>query len=433
ATFQGLQLNDEPAPVIGSALAARSQPRSKVPFIAAAAAVAAVAFAVWMFTKDEAERAASAASAAAAIPAPASRYAKFTTEPADSRILVNGSEGHIGTPWKVALTEGQHQVEISREGYKTWTRSIEVEAGETQNFHVVLEQLNKLDNNSSTLRVRPSPLHFEAEVDGNPVRSGTPFEMELAPGIHRIVLKKAGVAIWRHELTVAPATTYELAPTVNERRRDEPAVVRDRVAAVGPGSAAGAGSAEEDDIGLGDSGSSSGSSGSGSAGSGSSSAAGSGSAGSASGSGGSGSASSGSAGSGSGSDVSPVITPTPVTPTPAPIRPAPIVPAITQPIKQPITPPAPTGPVNVSSAAVKRLSGEAPNLRTQRMDELPKVISAKVCIDTKGTVSSVSIIQSIDQRFVKELQSTLRAWKYAPYVINGAPRAACFVVPMRTK
>ena len=128
-----------------------------------------------------------------------------------------------------------------------------------------------------------------------------------------------------------------------------------------------------------------------------------------------------------------MITPTPVTPTPAPIRPAPIVPAITQPIKQPITPPAPTGPVNVSSAAVKRLSGEAPNLRTQRMDELPKVISAKVCIDTKGTVSSVSIIQSIDQRFVKELQSTLRAWKYAPYVINGAPRAACFVVPMRTK
>lgn len=425
-SMQAAQDDATPAPAIGAALASRPAPRSKVPFIAAGAAVLAVAFAVWMFTKDKA-RESQPAAAAAVLPQQPSRYAKFTTEPADSRILVNGREGHIGTPWKVALTEGQHQVEISREGYRTWTRTIEVEAGETQNFHVVLEQLNTLDNNASTLRVRPSPLHFDAEVDGKPVRSGTPFEMELAPGIHRIVLKKAGVAVWRHELTVAPATTYELAPTVNERRRED--LGRPTAVASATGSAGSAGSNDDsedtDDIGLGQP---TPTSGSGSAGS--ASATGSGSAGSASnGSGSAGSAAeratepagSGSAtGSGSGSAVKPVVS-------------APIVPAITAPVRVPKPPPAPVGPVTVSASAVKRLSGDLPNLRTLRTDDLPKVISAKLCIDTSGKVTSVNIIQQLEQRFVKDLQSTLKGWKYAPYLLDGAVRAACFVVPMRTK
>jgi hypothetical protein len=99
----------------------------------------------------------------------------------------------------------------------------------------------------------------------------------------------------------------------------------------------------------------------------------------------------------------------------------------------PKIPPVPAGPVTVSASAVKRLSGEAPNLRTLRTDELPKVISAKICIDTSGKVSNVSIIQRIDQRFVSDLQSTLKGWKYAPYTIDGTARPACFVVPMRTK
>jgi hypothetical protein len=122
--------------------------------------------------------------------------------------------------------------------------------------------------------------------------------------------------------------------------------------------------------------------------------------------------------------ISPVATPEPTTP------------AITQPVAKPATPSvaaAPAGPVPVSASQVKRLSGDAPNLRTVRMDDLPKVISAKMCIDTSGNVSSVNIIQSIDGRFVKELQATLKRWRYAPYMVNGSARAACFVVPMRTK
>jgi eukaryotic-like serine/threonine-protein kinase len=411
-------------PAVGGALAARNQPRSRVPLIAAAAGALGLILAIWLITRGSPSKA-SESKIGTAVPAPVSRYAKFTTEPADSRILVDGSEGHIGTPWKVALSDGQHQVEISREGYKTWTRTLSVEDGETQNFHVVLEQLNKLDNNSSTVRVHPSPAHFDAEVDGKPVPNGTPFDMELAPGIHRIVLRKAGQTVWRHELTVAPATTYELAPTVNERRRDD-VDPRDRVAVNTGSGSAGTKETLAQELGLG---------GSGSAGSGS---AGSGSAGS--GSAGSGSAGSGSAGSGSaipslGSGALPppsgklpeVARPTP---TPELPRPAPIA-VLPKPVAAPT--PVDAGPATISSSAVRRTSGDQPNLRTLRMDELPKVISAKICIDTSGNVTSVGIIQSIDRKFVKELQSTLKGWRYSPYLVSGVARAACFVVGMRTK
>jgi eukaryotic-like serine/threonine-protein kinase len=417
------------APIVGGGLASRSQPRSKTPLIAAVIGVAAVAMVVWFITQGGTSKATATSSAGATVSSSATRYAKFTAEPADSRILIDGSNGHIGTPWKVALTEGVHQVEISAEGYKTWKRSLEVDAGETQNFHVMLEKLSSTNSNNSTLRVRPSPARFDAEVDGMPIASGTPFEMELAPGIHRIILRKNGAIVWKHELTVSPATTYELAPTVNERgtqaRGDRVADATERpdrnprnpVASV----------SVNNDIGSINSGVTNGSAGSGSAGSGS------GSAGSGSGSAGSGSAGSASAGSGSagaGSSAIPAVAPTPVAPKPA--TPTPAIVAVPRPTALP-APAAPAGPVPVSSAAVKRLSGEAPNLRTGRMDDLPKVISAKLCIDTSGTVSSVNIIQAIDSRFVKELQATLKKWKYAPYLLNGAARPACFVVPMRIK
>lgn len=417
-------------PIVGSGLASRSQSRSKTPLIAAVVGVAAIAAVIFFVTQGGKSQSAATTAPGATVPSNATRFAKFTTEPADSRILIDGSNGHIGTPWKVALTEGVHQVEISAEGFKTWKRTIEVDAGETQNFHVMLEQLSSLNKNNSTLRVRPSPAHFDAEVDGMPIASGTPFEMELAPGIHRIILRKNGAIVWKHELTVSPATTYELAPTVNERgtapQRGERVADNDRERPARNPQVASASVSNDNDIGTISSGVSGSGSGGGSAGSASGSAgSAAGSAGSAAGSAGSGA---GSAGSGAGSAIAPL--PAPVTPKVTPTAPA-IVP-VPKPTALP-TPAAPSGPVPVSSAAVKRLSGEAPNLRTGRMDDLPKLISAKLCIDTSGNVGSVDIIQKIDSRFVKELQSTLKKWKYAPYMLNGSARAACFVVPMRIK
>ncbi len=415
-------------PIVGGGLASRSQSRSKAPVIGAVVGVAALAGVVWFLTQGKSGSPSATNAPGATVPSNATRFAKFTTEPADSRILIDGTNGHIGTPWKVSLTEGTHQVEISAEGFKTWKRTIEVDAGETQNFHVMLEQLSALNKNNSTLRVRPSPAHFDAEVDGMPIASGTPFEMELPPGIHRIILRKNTAIVWKHELTVSPATTYELAPTVNERgsaaQRGERVADNDRERPARNNQVASASASNDNDIGtissgVGCAGSAAGSGRAGSA-------AGSGSAGSAAGSG---SAGSGAGSAGSGSAIAPL--PVPTLPKPTPTTPA-IAAALPKPTPAPV-PAAPAGPVPVSSAAVKRLNGEAPNLRTSRMDDLPKVISAKLCIDTSGNVNSVNIIQNIDSRFVKELQNTLKKWKYAPYMLNGSARAACFVVPMRIK
>lgn len=417
------------APVIGGSLAARNQPKSKLPLIGAVVGAVAAAAVVMLFMKggDKAETKSSAPQGSTGSVA-ATSYAKFTTEPADARILIDGTNGHIGTPWKVALTDGPHDVEISGEGYKTWRRQIEVEAGETQSFHVMLEKLSTKGENFSTLRVRPTPAHFDAEVDGIPVAGGTPFEMELSPGIHRIVLRKNAAIVWKYEQVVQPATTYELAPTINDRARPDRDDARpDRTAPTRPVVAA---SSPQNDIGTISGGSAAGSAGSaaGSAGSaaGSAGSAGSGSAGSAVGS--AGSAGSGSAGSaGSGSAIAAAVTPVPP---PRPV--APTTPAITTPVPRPaVAAPVDNTPAAIGAGAVKRLSGAAPNLRTERTDDLPKVVRAKMCIDTAGKVVSVNLLEKIPARFEKELQTTLGGWKYAPYKVGNVAKPACFVLSMR--
>ncbi|MEZ4362579.1 MAG: serine/threonine-protein kinase [Kofleriaceae bacterium] len=393
-------------PVIGGAFAARANPKSRVPLVAVAVGGIAVALAAWLVMRDSGKNETSAA-ATAVVPQPIERYVKFTTEPVDTRILIDGSVGHIGTPWKVALGEGEHEVEISREGYKTWTRSVSLEVGETQAMHVVLEQLDKVDRNLSTLRVRPRPGRFDAEVDGNIVPSGTPFDMQVAPGLHSIVLRKNGVAVLRREFEVKAASVYEISHVIADKRRDEPErVVTARapapvdaavpvVDAPPPAPAVAAGSAA----------------GSGSAGSGSA-------------------ASSGSA-SGSGSSIASLAPPVPQ---PAPALPKPIVaPLPAAPIAAP-APAAPQGPVGIAPSKVSRISGDPPNLRQFRLDDdVPKVIGTKICIGANGEVTSVNITTQLDNRYAREIRNALKRWKYSPYLLNGKPHSACFHQNLKTR
>ena len=95
--------------------------------------------------------------------------------------------------------------------------------------------------------------------------------------------------------------------------------------------------------------------------------------------------------------------------------------------------PRPTEPVLVAPAAVKRLSGSTPSLAASRRAELPATVSAKVCIDTAGRVTSVDVLTKLERMTLLDLTSALREWRYAPYVQAGAAVPACFVVSFRAK
>ena len=90
-------------------------------------------------------------------------------------------------------------------------------------------------------------------------------------------------------------------------------------------------------------------------------------------------------------------------------------------------------PKIVPPTAVKKVSGDVPNISKFKNVELPPMVAAKVCIDETGKVSFVEMVTKLDRRVATDLTEALRGWRYAAYVQNGIAIPACFVVTLRTK
>ncbi len=123
--------------------------------------------------------------------------------------------------------------------------------------------------------------------------------------------------------------------------------------------------------------------------------------------------------------TTPLPTPTP-TPTPAP---TPIVVAPTPPVPAPPAPKPPARTPLVAATSVTKLSGELPQLQVHGSDTNGDVL-AKMCIDEQGHVSSVKVIKS-PAEISTALQQALSAWRYKPYLQDGAALAVCFALSLR--
>lgn len=118
--------------------------------------------------------------------------------------------------------------------------------------------------------------------------------------------------------------------------------------------------------------------------------------------------------------------------TAAPI--APVTPAAIEVVAEPvvIAPlPAPraSGPTMIRPDEVRRTSGEIERIDGRRVerDGGPKKLSAVLCIDARGGVSSVKLLASTPAWLGEILIRDLRAFRFTPYA--GGP--ACFVRPLQ--
>jgi hypothetical protein len=97
-------------------------------------------------------------------------------------------------------------------------------------------------------------------------------------------------------------------------------------------------------------------------------------------------------------------------------------------------PPAGAAPLlTIPSTAVSKLSGAPPSITKLGPAELPPEISAKLCIDEAGHVTSSGTLTTLPPQAGAEIVSALRTWQYTPYRVDGAARAACFVISFRVK
>jgi len=124
--------------------------------------------------------------------------------------------------------------------------------------------------------------------------------------------------------------------------------------------------------------------------------------------------------------IAPPVEPPPPPPTPTP---PPVVPRVTT---KPALPTA-TGPLMVAPNAVKRLVGEPPTLGASKPQNMPPVVAAKVCIDPAGVVTGVEIITKLERHTTSDLAATIKNWRYAPYKQEGTAVPACFSVNFRVK
>ncbi len=345
------------------------------------------------------------------VPAKTVGTVKFSLEPPDAEVWIEGKLVYSGSPWMTELEAGAYQIQIQRTGYSAWLTSLELSAAETQTLRVVLEPLVGASNTSAaTLKVTSSPSGLDAVLDGVLLPQKTPINMPLEVGPHSIVLRQNGVEVWKQDLIAQASADYEFTPSMDAekqrerdlRRREQPAnrakvitptVPASDVRPTGSDSTGPITSIPPDP--------------------------------------------------GPGSATAPTTEPpTPPAPPPPPAPVTPPPPKASIPVPQPVTRPAPTtatqpsavsGTITVPPTAVTKISGSPPQISQHKHADVPASVASKVCISHTGAVTNVSVITKLDSRVAADITRAIEAWKYAPYAVNGTPAAVCFVVSFKLK
>ncbi|MBK9037498.1 MAG: protein kinase [Myxococcales bacterium] len=335
---------------------------------------------------------------------------KFIVEPGDAQIKIAGLEQHAGAPWTIQLEPGVVQVKISRDGFVSWETSIELSSSETQTIRAVLAPAPAGPEADMAMLVLDSePQGLTVLLDGKELPDKTPIKMAVSPGNHSVALRQAGEVLWRQRFEAEARTQYEFSPSMSEVKRRErgerearelaQAQIREARPVPPPRPEAPTlgvavppppptttppvtGAAKPPTT---------------------------------------------------GSASAALVTPPPPGPGTAAVVKAPDIDAGARAVvAPPVAVPAPrTGPPKlVPPNAVKRTSGDLPRITTitrpGQESTVPKSVSAKICVDAGGSVTSVSVIK-LTGEVADKLSSAIKTWRFTSYKDAGHAVPVCFV------
>ncbi len=123
------------ASAIGSGLVERERRRRRRTWLATLAGVLIVGTAATLLVRTGGQSGGAGAAAA-----PAAAKVNLIVEPADAVIEITGADpARIdGSPATTRLPPGRYPVTVARDGYKPWSSTLEIAAGETQTLHIAL-------------------------------------------------------------------------------------------------------------------------------------------------------------------------------------------------------------------------------------------------------------------------------------------------------
>jgi hypothetical protein len=447
AMLRGRARSPTPGPAIGASIAARPTTSKRTTIIALAAIVlvgAGITLAIVLTSADDTGKAAAAGAPTVEPVAKTTGVVKFVIDPADAIVKLDGGEPHEGTPWQTELPAGLHQVEINHPGYKNWLTTVELSAAETQTLRVVLEKVTGgAEAVTGTLIVDPSMPGLEVVLDNKLLDQKTPLKIEVPPGPHTVALRQDGAEVWNEDFVAVANATTEFDPSMsadkqserkhrhdhgdhvatNEAKRPEslPYVTRpaqpattpatttsttiaptpnpaaSSVTTVPPPSSGATSTTPKTTTGTTTTG----------------------------------------GGGGTTSAVKPQTpTTTTTTTTTTPASTTTTTPTTSTGSTTPKVVPKSTEVATIPPTKVKRTSGSVPSIKGSSSlagEKIPANISAKVCIDASGGVSSAKVLTKLPDDARNLLERSIRTWRYSPYKDGGSAVPACFVASFRSE
>ena len=150
----------------------------------------------------------------APVPAPAPvvvpGMALIDSTPQGAQFQVDGkSDPSWVTPFTVAnLSPGKHVVAVSKSGYQSDIRSVDVAAGNKASLVVHLAAMNALMVVSST------PAGADILIDGKPTARVTPAQFAVEKGSHTVLLRKQGYLDETVTADLGPAQNFQYSPAL---------------------------------------------------------------------------------------------------------------------------------------------------------------------------------------------------------------------------
>jgi hypothetical protein len=142
---------------------------------------------------------------------------EISSDPGGATVLV---EGKTTQTWKTpqiisSLSPGVYKVTISKAGYATETRSIEVRGGSRASLEVTLASLK------ASLTVAGTPSGARIIIDGRETGKLSPSEFSLDPAVHNIALHKEGFFDSATDIKLSAGQTASYSPTLKPAGRTD--------------------------------------------------------------------------------------------------------------------------------------------------------------------------------------------------------------------
>ena len=137
-------------------------------------------------------------------------HLSIDSNPQGAQIAIDGTTTASATPFNIAtLLPGHHTVTISKPGYATETRAIDVTSGSKSVISV------QLAPTTAAVAANSDPAGAEVWIDGRDSGRTTPVQISVdKPGNHTFVFKKQGYLDETANANVQVGQTLQLAPTL---------------------------------------------------------------------------------------------------------------------------------------------------------------------------------------------------------------------------